>query len=259
MSEIDNNILIEGKKLESLPENLYIPPDALEVILKSFSGPLDLLLYLIRKQNLDILNIPIASITQQYIEYIRLMKIIKLELVAEYLLMAALLAHIKSQMLLPTKKDIVDEDEDPRAELVRRLQEYEMMKKAATHIDNLPRQERDYHLICLDFADKSKYIKPPQIKLDAVFKAFVNVLQQASLNEQHKIGKEQLSLRATMSEVLSKLDSDKFKDFYDLFNIKQGVAGIVITFLAILELVKESIIHFQQSSPQEPIYVRTTA
>jgi segregation and condensation protein A len=251
-------IIIDGVAQTNLPKNLYIPPDALEVVLKSFSGPLDLLLYLIKVQNIDILNIPIASVTHQYMEYIRLMKIIKLELVAEYLLMAALLANIKSKMLLPKKK-IDEEEEDPRAEIVAKLLEYEKIKKASVGLDDLPREERDYNLAYVDFVDKDKFVTYPQIKIDAVCGAFMDVLEQTKLNKHHNINKEQLSLRAAMSDVLEKLCPNTWTCFNDLFDVNQGVASVVITFLAILELIKEAVVRLQQSSYLEPIYVTKRA
>ena len=247
--------IVQGAPLTEVPRDLYIPPDALEVFLEAFEGPLDLLLYLIRRQNLDILDIPIAQVTAQYMRYIELMDNLQLELAGEYLLMAAVLAEIKSRMLLP-KPAADEEEQDPRAELVRRLQEYERYKQAAEDIDSLPRMERDLFTALVEFPDRRAEQKPPQVSLDAVLRVFAEVLERADLFSHHHIQREPLSVRERMSMVLERVRADEFIDFRTLFNVEEGRAGVVVALLAILELLKESLIEMVQNEINGPIYIR---
>ena len=243
---------IHGEAIVEKPQDLFIPPDALEVILDSFEGPLDLLLYLIRKQKLDIIDLPIAQITQQYMSYIELMTDLKLALAAEYLVMAAILAEIKSRLLLPKLK-AEDEEEDPRAELVRRLQEYEVIKKAAQALDQIPRLERDLHTVNVLFADTlTQKTIPPDVNLSELVSALQGVLARCAAFEHHHIQAEKLSTRSRMTKILEQLTQaaaykQPFVEFSCLFDISEGKAGVVVTFLAILELVKESLIECIQS------------
>ncbi len=250
-------VLVQGEPLTAVPKDLYIPPDALEVILEAFSGPLDMLLYLIKRQNLDILDIPIADITRQYMDYIDMMQVLKLELAGEYLVMAAMLAEIKSRMLLPRPQDMEDED-DPRAELVRRLQEYERFKNAAEKIDELPRMERDTHYVAADPPVLERKQTFPDVDLQELLMVFKDVLRRAEMLSHHHIQREPLSVRERMSIVLSNLQTSReFIEFGSLFNAKEGRIGVVVTFLAILELVKESLIDIVQSEPFAPIYIKS--
>ena len=248
--------LVRGTPLTEFPKDLYIPPDALEVFLDAFEGPLDLLLYLIRRQNLDILDIPIAEITRQYIQYIELMKGLRLELAAEYLVMAAMLAEIKSRMLLPRPKAEEGEEEDPRAELIRRLQEYERFKKAAEDLDTLPRMERDNFSVQLDAPPRSGPRPQPAVSLQELFLSLKDVLLRAEMFSNHHVQMEPLSVRERMSSVLSAVSAEKFTSFPTLFNPEEGKLGVVVTFLAVLELIKESLIEIVQTEPYGPIYVR---
>ncbi|MDP1707529.1 MAG: ScpA family protein [Gammaproteobacteria bacterium] len=251
--------IIQGAPLTRLPQDLYIPPDALEIILETtFEGPLDLLLYLIKRQNLDILNIPIARITEQYIVYVDLMQGLRLELAAEYLLMAAILAEIKSRMLLPRPPQITEED-DPRAELVRRLQEYERFKQASDQLDARPQLGRDvFHALAV--VTLAQHTRPqPTVNLDELLHAFRELMQRAVMFTHHHIQREPLSVRERMSQVLSQLRGDRFVEFSTLFNISDGRSGVVVTFLALLELVKESLIDFTQNEAWAPIYVRAAS
>lgn len=247
--------VVQGEPVTILPKDLYIPPDALEVILEAFEGPLDLLLYLIKRQNLNILDIPIAQITAQYMEYIALMGELRWELAAEYLLMAAMLAEIKSRMLLP--KQVVDDDEDdPRAELVRRLLEYERYKQAAENLDALPRMERDSFPAQAELPEL-KSIKPlPDITLKELILALQDVLNRAELFTHHDIRREPLSVRERMSKVLEALRSEDFVEFTSLFTLKEGRLGVVVTFLAVLEMIKESLVELVQAEAFAPIYVK---
>ena len=238
--------LVDGNPFNELPEDLYIPPDALEVCLATFEGPLDLLLYLIRKQNLDILNIPIAHITTQYISYIDLMNELQLELAAEYLLMAALLAEIKSRMLLPRQPDAEDEEDDPRAFLIRKLQEYECIKKVAEEIDFLPRYERDIFDTLIDVSDVEINQTPPDIDLNELLLAFQDVLNRVEQLSHHIITKEPLSVRERMAAILEKLNGTDSLDFSALFTRTEGKGGVVVSFLAILELSKEGLLEICQ-------------
>ena len=250
--------VVQGQAMTTLPKDLYIPPEALEIILEAFEGPLDLLLYLIRRQNLDVLNIPIAEITRQYMEYVEMMKALNLELAADYLVMAAMLAEIKSRMLLPRPVE-EDNEEDPRAELVRRLQEYERFKKAAEDIDALPRMNRDVFQASAK-TPNLKLIKPePEVDMRELLSAFKDVLVRVELNSHHQVHMEPLSVRERMSDVLGKLSGDKFTEFSTLFSPEEGRLGVVVTFLAILELIKESLIELIQTEPYEPIHIKPRA
>lgn len=250
--------VVLGEEITQLPQDLYIPPDALEIFLQeAFEGPLDLLLYLIRRQNLDILDIPVASITAQYMNYIELMEEIKFELVADYLVMAAMLAEIKSRMLLPRPQiDEEGEDKDPRAELVRRLQEYERYKKAAEDIDELPRMMRDTFQTAIEVADRIVTRKLPEVPLDALLKAFADVMKRAEINAHHHVQMEPLSVRERMSDLLDTLSQDRFISFHSLFKAEEGRAGIVVTFLAILELIKASLLVIQQAESYSEIHIK---
>jgi segregation and condensation protein A len=244
-----------GEALTTLPKDLYIPPDALEVFLEAFEGPLDLLLYLIRRQNLNILDIPIAEITRQYMDYIELMQDMRLELAAEYLVMAAMLAEIKSRMLLPRPVEEEDED-DPRAELVRRLQEYERYKKAAEDIDQLPRVGREVFPVNLEAPEKQVVRKPPQVSLQELLIAARDAMMRAEMFSHHHVQMEPLSVRERMSMVLEKIGGDDFTAFTSLFRCDEGRMGVVVSLLAVLELIKESLIELVQSEPFAPIYVK---
>ncbi|MCK5902024.1 MAG: segregation/condensation protein A [Cocleimonas sp.] len=248
--------IVQGEPLQALPEDLYIPPDALEVFLETFEGPLDLLLYLIRRQNLDILNIPIAEITRQYMDYVALMHRVNLDLAAEYLVMAALLAEIKSRMLLPQRETVEDEN-DPRAELVRRLQEYERFKTMAIAIDQLPRKERDYFPSNIEILREEKKVVYPEVELKDIIFAFQGILKRIDLTTHHKIKRESLSVRERMSSVLMQLKKEDFIDFNHLFTLKEGRLGVVVTFLAILELLKSQVIDIIQKEAYAPLYIKT--
>ena len=248
-----------GEPLFKLPQDLYIPPDALEVILEAFEGPLDLLLYLIRRQNLDILDIPIAEITRQYIDYIDLMQNMKLELAAEYLVMAAILAEIKSRLLLPRPPGAEQVEDDPRADLIRRLQEYERYKKAAEDIDAMPRQDRDFFPVRVDPGERHVVRVPPPVEMKELLLALKDVLKRADLFGQHNIKRETLSVRARMSDVLNLLLDNEFHAFETLFTLEEGRLGVVVSFLAILELAKENLIEIVQNDDFGRIYVKTRA
>ena len=250
--------LIQGEPLTILPEDLYIPPDALEVFLEAFEGPLDLLLYLIKRQNLDILNIPLSRITEQYMGYIDMMEEMRFELAAEYLLMAAMLAEIKSRMLLPRPESDDDED-DPRAELVRRLQEYERFKQAAENLDALPRREREIHLAQAEAPPLEKTKPEVDVELRELLLAFKDILSRADMYTHHQIQKEVLSVRAKMSHVLGLINADGFTDLVCLFTVEEGRRGVVVTFMALLELLKERMIDLVQSEPFAAIYIKAAA
>lgn len=244
---------VYGEPLRELPHDLYIPPDALEVFLEQFEGPLDLLLYLIRKENISVLDIPMAKLTAQYLEYVEMMRAKALELAAEYLLMAAMLIEIKSRMLLPRPSGVAVED-DPRAELVRRLLEYERMKKAAQHVSELPVAGRDYMLanVCFDRdAAFAPQVSPMELKL-----AWLTILNRARVNKHHKITREQLSVRAHMTRILRHLQDAEFVAFTDLFSPAEGLPVLVVTFLALLELARESLVQISQDQAYAPIYVK---
>ncbi len=249
--------LIYGEALSTLPVDLYIPPDALEVILEAFEGPLDLLLYLIRKENIDILDIQVAQITQQYMAYVELMKAVRLELAAEYLVMAAMLAEIKSRMLLPrSKHSSADDEDDPRAELIRRLQEYERFKAVAEDLDEIPRMGRDVFAAQAVAPDARARRLMPDVALEEVLLAMSAVLRRADMFESHQISRETLSARERMSMVLEALRDGAFVPFARLFTLEEGRLGVVVTFMAILELVKESLIELVQNEPYSEIHVR---
>lgn len=247
--------LVEGQPYTVLPDDLYIPPDALEVILEAFEGPLDLLLYLIKRQNLDILNIPIAEITRQYMGYVELMKNIHLELAAEYLVMAAMLAEIKSRMLLPRNPEAEEDEADPRAELVRRLQEYERYKKAAEDLDELPRQGRDIFIASMKAPDLDLEKPQPNVSMEELMRAFRDVLKRSALTAHHHIQREPLSVRERMTNILSKLQESQFCKFESLFSLEEGKLGVVVSFMAILELVKQSMIQITQTEAYSPIHI----
>ena len=249
--------MVKGEPVTQLPHDLYIPPQALEVFLEAFEGPLDLLLYLIRRQNLDILDIPLAEITRQYIQYIELMQELQLELAGEYLVMAATLAEIKSRMLLPRPKlDGEGEELDPRAELVRRLQEYERFKRAAEDIDALPRLERDVWATSAELKDRQLVRVLPQITLPEMLVAFKEVVARAQMFAHHHIQRERLTIRERMSDILSALESSSFVEFVRLFRPEEGRMGVTVTFVAILELVREGLIDIVQAEPFAPLHVR---
>jgi segregation and condensation protein A len=252
--------IVNGEPITELPRDLYIPPQALEVILEAFEGPLDLLLYLIRRQNLDILDIPIAEITRQYMTYIELMQDLQLELAGEYMVMAATLAEIKSRMLLPRPKvDAQGVEEDPRAELVRRLQEYERFKRAAEDLDNLPRLERDTWAASAELKDRKVVRMLPQITLQEMLIAFKEVVVRAEMFAHHHIQRERLSVRERMADVLSTLERTSFVEFTRLFRPEEGRMGVTVTFIAILELMREGLIDIVQAEPFAPIHVRAAA
>jgi segregation and condensation protein A len=245
-----------GEPLFRLPNDLYIPPDALEVFLEAFEGPLDLLLYLIRKQNFNILDIPMAQVTLQYLEYVDQIRVHNLELAAEYLLMAAMLIEIKSRMLLPAKKaDTGEEPSDPRAELVRRLLEYEQMKLAAYQLDTLPQLGRDYVRTQI-YIEQSMVTRWPEVSAVDLQSAWADVLKRAKLTAHHTISREELSVREHMTGILRHLQSAKFVEFADLFDPSRGVPVVVVNFIALLELAKETLIEITQAEAFAPIYVR---
>jgi segregation and condensation protein A len=251
--------LVRGQPMLQIPQDLYIPPDALEVILEAFEGPLDLLLYLIRRQNLDILDIPIAEITRQYVDYIEMMHEMKLELAAEYLVMAAILAEIKSRLLLPRPPAEEGIEGDPRAELVRRLQEYERFKKAAEDIEAMPRQERDFAVAHIVVDDRNVVRLPPPVELRELLLALKDVMKRAELYGHHAIEREALNVRSRMSDVLNALGDGEFHRFENLFDASEGTRGVVVTFLAMLELAKEQLIEIVQEESLAPIYVKSLA
>ncbi len=248
--------IVAGEALQNWPQDLYIPPEALEVFLETFQGPLDLLLYLIRKQNIDILDIPVAEITRQYMEYVDLMRQLKLDLAAEYLVMAATLAEIKSRLLLPRPQEEDEEGQDPRAALVRRLQTYERFRQAAIDMDALPRMERDIFVVRAEFEAPELEVRLPEVNIDDLFAAFNNVIELAAHNRHLIVGREELSVRERMTDILDKLHSKKFLRFEELFNMNEGRMGLVVSFVAILELVKENVLAVVQNEPFAPIHVK---
>ncbi len=250
--------VVEGKPFTTMPTDLYIPPDALEVILEAFEGPLDLLLYLIRRQNLDILDIPIHAITKQYVEYIELMHKMNFELAAEYLVMAAMLAEIKSRMLLPKTHEEEDSEDDPRAELIRRLQEYERFKQAAEDIDGLPRIGRDVWVAHAYLEKQPEQQDIIAVSMQDLVMAFKEVMMRADLKISHAIEREMLSVRDRMTAVLDSLLKQKTVNFKSLFTAKEGKQGALVTFLAILELLKAHTIELVQSSPFADIYLQSS-
>ncbi|MCB1858698.1 MAG: segregation/condensation protein A [Gammaproteobacteria bacterium] len=251
--------VVQGEPWSTLPRDLYIPPDALEVFLDAFEGPLDLLLYLIKRQNLDILEIPIAQITAQYMEYVELMKELRLELAAEYLVMAAMLAEIKSRMLLPTSQDEDEGEIDPRAELIRRLQEYERYKQAAEDLDALPRLGRDVFPVQVEAPDRTLSRRPPDVDLREVLSALAGVLRRAEMFGHHRVETEILSVRERMSMVLERITTDSFTEFSTLFTIEEGRQGVVVTFLAILELIRNALVEIVQAESFGPIHLKAAS
>jgi segregation and condensation protein A len=269
MSELNQDVptqtempfaIVDGEPLSEPPRDLYIPPQALKVFLEAFEGPLDLLLYLIRRQNLDILNIPISEITRQYLEYIDLMQELELELVGEYLLMAAMLAEIKSRMLLPRPPSEGGEiEEDPRAELVRRLQQYERFKKAAEDLDHLPRLERDVFVAEAELTERKVLKQLPDVTLKEMLLAFKDVIQRAAMFAHHHVQRERLSVRERMTHILERVQTDEFVDFVQLFKPAEGRMGVTVTFVAILELLREGLIEIVQNEIFAPLHVRRTS
>ncbi|MEF9978300.1 MAG: ScpA family protein [Thermomonas sp.] len=251
--------MVLGQPVLQIPQDLYIPPDALEVILDAFEGPLDLLLYLIRRQNLDILDIPVASITRQYVDYIQGMHEMRFELAAEYLVMAAILAEIKSRLLLPRPPSEEGIEEDPRADLVRRLQEYERYKKAAEDLDTLPRQERDTAPVHAFVPDRAEIRLPPPVDIREMLLALHDVFKRAELYTQHAIKRDALSVRQRMGELLERLADGQFHRFESLFTVEEGKLGVVVTFLGLLTLAKEQLLDIVQEGPSAPIYVKSLA
>jgi segregation and condensation protein A len=248
---------VNGEALIEKPEDLYIPPDALEVILETFEGPLDLLLYLIRKQKFDIVELPVLQVTQQYMKYVDTMTDVKLELAGEYLVMAAMLAEIKSRLLLPKVAGEHEEEEDPRAELIRRLKEYELIKNAAQAMDNAPRMQRDLFVAHAETSDNVQPIKfLPQVQLQELALAFSLALQRANAFEHHHIAKETLSTRERMSKLMLQLKQDEYLGLDQLLSAEEGKAGVVVTFISILELVKEGLVMLQQANPYSNIHVK---
>ena len=251
--------MVLGQPVLQIPQDLYIPPDALEVILDAFEGPLDLLLYLIRRQNLDILDIPVAEITRQYVDYIQGMHELRFELAAEYLVMAAILAEIKSRLLLPRPPSEEGIEDDPRADLVRRLQEYERYKKAAEDLDTLPRQERDTAPVSAFVPDRAEIRLPPPVDIREMLLALHDVFKRAELFTQHAIKRDALSVRQRMGELLERLADGQFHRFESLFTVEEGKLGVVVTFLGLLTLAKEQLLDIVQEGPMAPIYVKSLA
>ncbi|MFT5320025.1 MAG: segregation and condensation protein A [Pseudohongiellaceae bacterium] len=247
---------VAGQAMTDLPRDLYIPPDALEVFLEAFEGPLDLLLYLIKRQNIDILNVNVSEITDQYIAYVELMEAAQFELAAEYLVMAAMLAEIKSRILLPRTSDEEDEEEDPRAQLIRRLQEYERFMEAAESLDEYPRLERDIHLASAEAPVMEKEVPLPEIDLKEILQAFATVLRRSDLFEHHHIQRDSLSTREKMSQILLSISDNQFVPMLSLLRKDEGRMGVVVTFLAVMELIKEAMIEIAQSEPFGPIHIK---
>ncbi|HSC67614.1 MAG TPA: ScpA family protein [Cellvibrio sp.] len=248
--------IVHGKAYTQLPQDLYIPPDALEVFLEAFEGPLDLLLYLIRRQNIDILDINVSEITSQYMAYVDLMEAHQFELAAEYLVMAAMLAEIKSRMLLPRSSEEHEEEEDPRASLIRRLQEYERFKQAAVDLDQIPRVARDVFPVTAAGPDRNLTRLDPDVELQELLLALSEVLRRADMFESHHVSKEKLSTRERMAQVLDTLAHQHFVPFVSLFKAEEGRLGVVVTFLAVMELIKESLVEIVQSESFAPIHVK---
>ena len=248
--------VVQGKELTALPKDLYIPPAALEIILEAFEGPLDLLLYLIRRQNLDILEIDVAEITKQYMGYIDLMSTIQLELASEYLVMAAMLAEIKSRILLPRQVAEDDDEGDPRAELIRRLQDYERFKMAAEDIDEMPRMGRDIYQASAESPDKMKEKQYSEVQMQELLMALSDVMKRAEMFESHHIQLEKLSTRERMSQILENIRDKQFVPFATLFKKSEGRLGVVVTFLAIMELIRESLVEIVQNESFGPIHIK---
>lgn len=251
--------VVMGEVINEWPQDLFIPPDALEIVLESFEGPLDLLLYLIRKQNLDILNIPVADITRQYMTYVELMRAANLDLAAEYLVMAALLAEIKSRMLLPKPKSSEEDEEDPRAALVRRLQEYERFSKAAMELDDRPRLERDIFSAKAKFDDPHPPKVEPKVNLEQLVRAFQSAIERAEANAHILVSRDMLSMRERMTQILQRLQNAEFVRFEELFTHAEGRLGVVVTFIALLELFRDDMLVVVQNEPLAPIHIRRAA
>ncbi|MES2624347.1 MAG: ScpA family protein [Pseudomonadota bacterium] len=247
---------VAGQAYTDLPKDLYIPPDALEVFLEAFEGPLDLLLYLIKRQNIDILEINVADITDQYIAYVELMEASQFELAAEYLVMAAMLAEIKSRILLPRSGDDEEDEEDPRAQLIRRLQEYERYREVAERVDELPRMYRDIYQAAAQSPELERTLPRPELDLQEIMLAFADVLRRGDLNESHHIQREGLHTRERMTQILLRISPDHFTPMISLLMKDEGKLGVVVTFLAIMELIKESLVELAQSEPFGPIHIK---
>lgn len=247
---------VQGQAVTQLPDDLYIPPDALEVFLEAFEGPLDLLLYLIKRQNVDILDVNVTQITDQYIAYVELMEASRFELAAEYLVMAAMLAEIKSRILLPRPVEDEEEEEDPRAQLIRRLQEYERYREVAEELDEYPRLERDLHLANAQAPEIDKAPPQPDVDLKEILLAFAEVLRRSEHYEHHHIEKETLSTRERMSEILLRISDRQFTPLSSLLMRDEGRTGVVVTFMALMELVRESLVELAQSEPFAPIHIK---
>jgi segregation and condensation protein A len=248
--------IVQGQPFTQVPKDLYIPPDALEVFLEAFEGPLDLLLYLIRRQNLDILDIPITEITEQYMGYIAMLDELQFELAAEYLVMAAILAEIKSRMLLPKLQSEEEDEDDPRAELVRRLQEYERFKQAAENLDDLPREGRDFSVAHAFLTERHAVQIPPEVDLNDMLSALRDVLGRADLFSRHQIQLETLSVRERMTAIIDLLRKNPYVEFQYFFTAEEGRMGVVVTFLALMELTRERIVDIVQHEPMGQIYVK---
>ena len=251
--------VVMGEILNDWPQDLFIPPDALEVVLDSFEGPLDLLLYLIKKQNLDILNIPVADITRQYMVYVELMRSANLDLAAEYLVMAALLGEIKSRMLLPKPKGELEDEEDPMAALVRRLQEYERFSEAANQLDDRPRMERDVFEADAVFDDPTPPSQEAAVSLEQLVKAYQSVMDRADANQHMNISRETLSMRERMTSILQRLQEHDYLRFEELFTHTEGRLGVVVTFIALLELFRDDMLVVVQTEPLAPIHIKRAA
>ncbi|MFC1690058.1 segregation and condensation protein A [Pseudomonadota bacterium] len=249
--------IVQGQPYTQVPKDLYIPPEALEVFLEAFEGPLDLLLYLIRRQNLDILDIPIAEITEQYMGYIAMLDDLQFELAAEYLVMAAILAEIKSRMLLPRLASDDEDEDDPRAELVRRLQEYERFKQAAENLDDLPREGRDFVVVSAFMTEQHIVQIPPEVELGDMLDALRDVLGRAELFGSHHVQMEPLSVRERMTSIMDLLRKNPYMEFQYFFTAKEGRMGVVVTFLALMELIRERVVDIIQHEPMGQIYVKS--
>ncbi|QEP45025.1 segregation/condensation protein A [Ectothiorhodospiraceae bacterium BW-2] len=257
-NELTKEIRVRGEPLKELPADLFIPPDALRVFLAAFEGPLDLLLYLIRKQNIDILDIPLAAITEQYMHYVELMQELKIELAGDYLVMAALLAEIKSRMLLPKPVTLSEEEEaDPRLELIRRLQQYEQCKQAAEALDELPRQERDCWQVDIAVTALRQHRPQPQVELAELLAAMQGLLLRSELFSSHQVQREPLSIRERMGQILDRIGREQFTPFGELFTLAEGRRGVVVTFMALLELLKQGLIELIQADTFATLFVRS--
>jgi segregation and condensation protein A len=247
---------VGGEAMTEIPKDLYIPPDALEIFLEAFEGPLDFLLYLIKRQNIDILQINVADITDQYMSYVDLMQANQFELAAEYMVMAAMLAEIKSRILLPRQAEEEVEEDDPRMQLIRRLQQYERFKKAAEEVDELPRMERDVHRATAALPTIERVAPDPDVDLREILLTLAQVLKRADMFESHQVQRETLSTREKMSEILVRINKDKFVPLVSLLLRSEGRLGVVVTFLAIMELIKDSLVDIVQSEPFGPIHIK---